>query len=69
MRERRMWKYSNILGVWFDRRMRRNVHQEKLREKAEKWVARIDCMSRVNGEMGVDRGRLRPCLEYTSKVW
>ena len=58
------------LGVWFDRELRGNVHLEKIKEKAEKWVvgARIGCMSRVNGEIGVDRGRLiwellaRPCL-------
>ena len=35
---------------------------------------RIGCMSRVNGEMEVDRGRLvwellaRPCLEHASEV-
>ena len=33
------------------------------------------CMSRVNGEMEVDRGKLiwellaRTCLEHTSEVW
>ena len=48
---------------------------EEMREKAEKWGARISCMSRVNGEMKVDRGRLiwdllaRPCLEHASEVW
>ena len=37
--------------VWFDRGMRGNVHLEKMRGKAEKWGARIACMSRVNGEV------------------
>ena len=46
------------LGVWFDRGMRGNVHLGKMRKKAEKWGARIGSMSRVNGEMEVDRGRL-----------
>ena len=37
--------------------------------------ARNGCMSRVNGGMEVDRGRLiweliaRPCLEHASEVW
>ena len=54
--------------------MRGNVHLEKMSEKAEKWGARIGSMSRVNGEMEVDRGRLiyellaRPCLEHASEV-
>ena len=38
--------------------MRGNVHLEKMREKAEKWRARIGCMSRLNGEIEVDRGTL-----------
>ena len=55
--------------------MRRYVHLEKMREKAEKWEARIGCMSRVNGEIEVDRGRFiwellaRPCLEHACEVW
>ena len=42
-------------------------------EKAEKWEVRIGCMSRVNGEMELERGRLiwellaRSCLEYASE--
>ena len=44
-------------------------------EMAEKLGPRIDCMSRVNGEMEVDRGRCiwdliaRSCLEHSSEVW
>ena len=72
MENMELFKY---LGVWFDRGMRGNVHLEKMREKAEKWGARIGCMSRVNGEMEVDRGILiwellaRSCLEHSSEVW
>ena len=57
-----------------------------MRETAENWGgggggggggegARIGCMSRVNGEMEVDRGRpiwellARPFLEHASEVW
>ena len=53
--------------------MNGNVHLEKMREKAQKWGARIGCMSRVNGEMEVDRGRLirellaRSCLDMYLK--
>ena len=46
------------LGVLFDKGIRENVHLEKMKEKAEKWRPRIGCMSRVNGEMEVDRDRL-----------
>ena len=43
--------------------MRGNVHLEKMREKADKWGGGgggggIDCVSRGNGEMEMDRGRL-----------
>ena len=41
------------LEVWFDREMRGNVHLEKMK-KAEKWVARIGCISRVNREMDLN---------------
>ena len=55
MKNVEIFKY---LGVWFDRGMRGNAHLEKMREKAEKWEARIGCMRRVNGEMEMDRGKL-----------
>ena len=35
--------------------MRGNVHLEKIREKTEKWEEGIGCMSRVSGEVEVDR--------------
>ena len=62
------------LWGWFDRGMRGNVHLEKMRGKAEKWGEKIGCMSRVNREKEVDRGRLiweslaRP-LEHAPEVW
>ena len=40
------------LRLRFDKRM---SHLEKMKEKAEKWVVRIGFLSRVNGEMEVDR--------------
>ena len=63
------------LRVWLDRGMSGNIHLEKMREKAEKLEARIGCVSRVNGVMEVNSGRLiwqllaRPCLEHASEVW
>ena len=60
------------LGVWFDKVISGNVHLE-MREKAEKWRARIGCMSRLNGEMEVERCRLiwellaSSCLEHALK--
>ncbi len=44
-------------------------------EKAEEWVGKIKWMSRVDGEMEVERGRLiwellaRPSLEHAAEVW
>ena len=59
--------------------MRGNVHLEKMGKRAEKWGGggggRIGCMSRVNGEMEVDRGRLmwellaKSGLEHGCQVW
>ena len=64
-----------FLGMWFGKGIRGNVHLEKLREKLRNGVwTRIGCMSRVNGEMEVDRGKLilellaRSCLEYAYEV-
>ena len=66
-------KVFKYVGVWFDRGMRGNVHLGKMREKAEKWEARIGCKSRMNREKE-DRGRFiwellaRPCLEHASEM-
>ena len=73
MRREGELKSLQVSGVWFDRGIRGNVHLEKNMEKAEKWEVRIGCMSRVNGEMELDRGRLiwellaRSCLKHASE--
>ena len=46
------------LGVWFDRKLRRKVFLEKMANMAEEWVGKIIWMSRVNGLMEIDRGRM-----------
>ena len=46
-----------------------------MKEKDEKWGPRIGCMSRVNGKMEENRGRLiwellaMSCLEHAAEVW
>ena len=48
---------------------------ERMREKAEEWAGRTEWMSRVNGQIEVERGRLvwellaRPSLEHAASVW
>ena len=72
MEEVEAFKY---LGVWLDRKMRGNVQLERVREKAEEWAGRTEWMSRVNGQIEVERGRLiwellaRPSLEHAASVW
>ena len=72
MEEVTAFKY---LGVWLDQKMRGNVQMERLREKAEEWAGRTEWMSRVNGQIEVERGRLvwellaRPSLEHAASVW
>ena len=46
------------LGVWLDQKMRGNVQMERMREKAEEWAGKMEWMSRVNGQIEVERGRL-----------
>ena len=36
------------LGVCVDRKLRGNVQLEKLAKKAEEWIGRVTCMSRLN---------------------
>ena len=43
------------MGVWF-RKLQDNVHLEKLVNKAERWVGKVMWLSRVNGQVEVDRG-------------
>ena len=37
-----------FLGVWF-------IHLEKMANKAEEWIGKVMWMSRVNGQVEVDR--------------
>ena len=46
------------LGVWFDRKLRRKVFLEKMANIAEEWVGKVIWMSRVNGLMEIDSGRM-----------
>ena len=58
--------------MWDDRKLRGNIQLEKM---AKKWVGRVTWMSRMNGQVEVDRGRMvwellaRPNREYAAKVW
>ena len=44
-------------------------------KKAEEWIERVTWMSRVNGQVEVDGGRMlwellvRPSMEYAAEVW
>ena len=44
-------------------------------KKAEEWIERVTWMSRVNGQVEVDRGRMlwellvRPSMEDAAEVW
>ena len=72
MEEVKVFKY---LGLWFDRGMRGNVQVEKMAEKAEEWAGKMEWMSRKDGKIEVERGRLvwellaRPGLEHAAEVW
>ena len=61
--------------MWFDRKLRDNVYLEKMANKAEEWVGKVMWMSRVNGQVEVDRGRTvwelmgRPSVERAAEVW
>ena len=62
------------LAVWVDKMIRGNVQLE-MAKMAEDWIGRVTWMSRVNGQVEVERGRMvwkllaRPCMEYAAKVW
>ena len=43
------------LGVWFDRKLRGNVHLEKIVKKAEERVGKVTWMYRVNVQVEVDK--------------
>ena len=46
------------LGVWFGWKLRGNVHLGKMANKADEWIGKVVWMSRVNGQVEVDRGRM-----------
>ena len=43
------------LGVWFGRKLSGNVHLERMANMEEEWVGKVMWMSRVNGQVEVDR--------------
>ena len=55
--------------------MKGNVQLEKMVEKAEEWVGKIEWMARVDGELEAEQGCLlwdlvaRPGLEHAAEVW
>ena len=48
---------------------------EKMKEKAEEWAGKVEWMSRKDGQIEVERGRLvwellaRPGLEHAAEIW
>ena len=63
------------LGRWFDKKLCSNVHLENMVNKAEELVGKVMWMSRVNGQVEVDKGRMvwefigRPSGEHAAEVW
>ena len=63
------------LSVWFDRKLRCNVHFEKMVNKAEEWVGKVMRISRVNGQVEADNGRMvwelmgRLSVEHAAELW
>ena len=61
--------------MWVDSNLRGNIQLEKMAKKAEEWIGRVTWMSRVNGLVEVDRGRMvldllvRPSTNYAAEVW
>ena len=51
-------KGFKYLGVWFDRGLQGNVQLEKMKEKAEERAGEAEWMSRKDGPIEVERGRL-----------
>ena len=43
--------------MWFERKLRGNVHLEKMANKAEKLVGKVMWITRVKEQVEVDRGR------------
>ena len=71
MKEVEEFKY---LCVWFERKLRDNV-PEKMKNKAEEWVGKMEWLSRGNGQVEVDRGRMvwelirRLYVKHAAEVW
>ena len=63
------------LGVWFERKLRGNVHLEKMENKAEEKVGKVMWMFRMNGQVEVDIGWTqwelmgKPSVECAAEVW
>ena len=63
------------LGVWVDKMLRGNIQLEKMADKGRRVDWKGEWMSRVNGLVEVDRGRMlwellaRPSMEYAAEVW
>ena len=61
--------------MWFDRKLRGNVHLEKMVNKVEEWVGKVMCMSRVNRQVEGDRGLMAWALirklsvAHAAEVW
>ena len=61
------------LGVWFDDKLKGNMHLEKMVERAEEWAGKLQWMSKVDGVMNVERGGLiwellaRPAFEHAAE--
>ena len=53
--------------MWLDRKLRGNVHIEKMANKAEEWVGKVIWMSIGNGEVWELIGKL--CVEHAAVVW
>ena len=65
------------LGVWFDKKLKGNIQLVREDEGEGRRVGRegVEWMSKVDGQVEVDRGRLvwellaRPSLEHAAEVW
>ena len=67
--EEEVEEFKYLGGVCVDRKLRVNVQLEKMTKEADGW------MSRVNGQVEVDRERMvwellaEPSMEYAAEVW
>ena len=60
--------------MWVDRKLCNNDRLE-MAKRAEEWIGKVTWMSRVNGQVDVDGGRMvwellaRPSMVYAAQVW